>query len=213
MSSPSYYIRTRVHSLPSFNSLLQSPPPLPPWPYVPHSQSYRMQHVLDDMAPGWDQDDRDMAAAASLLDLQSAGHSDSDSPQASESSSQSARTSSPMSQTQMSTSEDGFVRDQRGTDEVSVRKRLRPSRSTPLPARATARSSHDREKKKPRWNTSERTKLFMAIIKDKGLDNMASYNWERIACSVGRARKACKDQWRREVLPALIHNLKTDLFQ
>ncbi|KAL0086587.1 hypothetical protein F4703DRAFT_1847720, partial [Phycomyces blakesleeanus] len=30
---------------------------------------------------------------------------------------------------------------------------------------------------------------------------MASFHWDKIAVEVGRPKKACKDQWRRELLP------------
>lgn len=57
---------------------------------------------------------------------------------------------------------------------------------------------------KPRWQESERLNLFHAIVEDKKLDDMATFQWDRIAMAVGRAKKACKDQWRREVLPSLM---------
>jgi hypothetical protein len=38
-------------------------------------------------------------------------------------------------------------------------------------------------------------------VREKNLDDMSTICWERIAAVVGRATKACKDQWRREVLP------------
>ncbi|KAF7725183.1 hypothetical protein EC973_000349 [Apophysomyces ossiformis] len=64
--------------------------------------------------------------------------------------------------------------------------------------------------KKPRWKNSERLLLFEAIAKVKQLDDMTSYSWDKIAESVGRSNKACKDQWRREVLPAIRKNLEVD---
>ncbi|CAO3671665.1 unnamed protein product [Umbelopsis vinacea] len=212
MSIPSspYYIRNRVNSLPSFSSLLQGPYQEPSWLFTTQPQDYLNGRRSAYSVPRWDQDDQAMAAAASLLDLQSAAHSDSDSHSSSPPSSQSARASSPMSQIQ---TERGSSHEPQQREGNAIKKRLRPSRSTPLPIRTVKRSPHERDKKKPRWNNSERCNLFMAIIRDKDLDNMASYNWEKIASRVGRARKACKDQWRREVLPALIHNLKTELFQ
>ncbi|KAI9021528.1 hypothetical protein CLU79DRAFT_753695 [Phycomyces nitens] len=54
---------------------------------------------------------------------------------------------------------------------------------------------------KPRWKDAERLRLFKAIVKDKLLDDMASFHWDKIAIEVGRPKKACKDQWRRELLP------------
>ncbi|OAD69103.1 Homeodomain-like DNA binding domain-containing transcription factor [Phycomyces blakesleeanus NRRL 1555(-)] len=54
---------------------------------------------------------------------------------------------------------------------------------------------------KPRWKDAERLRLFQAIVKDKLLDDMASFHWDKIAVEVGRPKKACKDQWRRELLP------------
>ncbi|CAO3646111.1 unnamed protein product [Cunninghamella blakesleeana] len=59
---------------------------------------------------------------------------------------------------------------------------------------------------KPRWKENERLNLLKAIVKEKQLDDMASFSWDKIALVVGRAKKACKDQWRREVLPALMKN-------
>lgn len=63
---------------------------------------------------------------------------------------------------------------------------------------------------KPRWQEPERLSLFLAIVKDKKLDDMSTFNWERIAAMLGSKRggKACKDQWRREVLPALMNATK-----
>ncbi|KAG0182591.1 hypothetical protein DFQ28_002762 [Apophysomyces sp. BC1034] len=60
---------------------------------------------------------------------------------------------------------------------------------------------------KPRWQKSERLGLLRAIVKEKELDDMATFRWDQIAMSVGRAQKACKDQWRREILPNLLKNL------
>ncbi|KAI8090032.1 uncharacterized protein BX664DRAFT_386424 [Halteromyces radiatus] len=61
---------------------------------------------------------------------------------------------------------------------------------------------------KPRWQETERKNLLKAIVKEKQLDDMTSFSWDRISLAVGRAKKACKDQWRREVLPALLDKLK-----
>ncbi|KAG0169932.1 hypothetical protein DFQ28_002779 [Apophysomyces sp. BC1034] len=60
---------------------------------------------------------------------------------------------------------------------------------------------------KPRWQDSERLHLFEAIVKYKELDDMASFRWDMISVDVGRPKKACKDQWRREVLPAIKKSL------
>ncbi|KAI7849422.1 hypothetical protein BDC45DRAFT_276734 [Circinella umbellata] len=57
--------------------------------------------------------------------------------------------------------------------------------------------------KKPRWQDPERGVLFKAIIQAKNLEDMSTFNWDKIAKVVGRCGKACKDQWRREILPAL----------
>ncbi|KAI9254457.1 hypothetical protein BDA99DRAFT_518453 [Phascolomyces articulosus] len=64
-------------------------------------------------------------------------------------------------------------------------------------------------KKKPRWQGPEKESLFTAIIEDKRLDDMATFHWDKIAKLVGRAGKACKDQWRREILPALNDSFKS----
>ncbi|OBZ91496.1 hypothetical protein A0J61_00462 [Choanephora cucurbitarum] len=62
-------------------------------------------------------------------------------------------------------------------------------------------------KNKPRWQDSERQELMEAIVKEKNLDDMSTIPWDKISKAVGRAKKACKDQWRREVLPGLIKGL------
>ncbi|KAI8985069.1 hypothetical protein BDB01DRAFT_788819 [Pilobolus umbonatus] len=62
---------------------------------------------------------------------------------------------------------------------------------------------------KPRWQEAERLGLLEAIVKEKNLDDMASIRWDRISLAVGRAKKACKDQWRREILPHLMKGLNT----
>ncbi|KAI9307140.1 hypothetical protein BJ944DRAFT_238119 [Cunninghamella echinulata] len=72
----------------------------------------------------------------------------------------------------------------------------------------TASSNIPHSMNKPRWKENERINLLKAIVKEKQLDDMTSFSWDKIALAVGRAKKACKDQWRREVLPALIKNLK-----
>ena len=65
------------------------------------------------------------------------------------------------------------------------------------------KSNKRSDKKKPRWQDPERDILFKAIIRDKHLEDMSTFNWDKIAKLVGRCGKACKDQWRREILPAL----------
>lgn len=39
---------------------------------------------------------------------------------------------------------------------------------------------------------------------------MTTFPWDKIAAVVGRDKKACKDQWRREVLPSLLHCTKLE---
>jgi hypothetical protein len=65
---------------------------------------------------------------------------------------------------------------------------------------------HHQPHAKPRWQPAEKQELMEAIVKDKELDDMATIRWDRIAMAVGRAKKACKDQWRREILPTLLKN-------
>ncbi|KAJ2957427.1 hypothetical protein NQZ79_g6849 [Umbelopsis isabellina] len=202
-------MRHRVHSLPSFSELVNGQQP---W----HESHLENQFPLIRYGAIWDQDERELSAAASLLDLQTMGQSDSE--YHSSSSSQDARIPSPVPTSSLESTSNALNRVEvnaktQMVDRNAIRKRLRPSRSTPLPSNITVRVTHDYEKKKPRWNNKERCNLFMAVIKDRELDDMSIYNWEKIASKVGRARKACKDQWRREVLPALIHGLKTDLFK
>ncbi|KAI9478453.1 MAG: hypothetical protein EXX96DRAFT_248595 [Benjaminiella poitrasii] len=60
---------------------------------------------------------------------------------------------------------------------------------------------------KPRWQNHERQGLLEAIVREKCLDDMTTIPWDAISKSVGRAKKACKDQWRRELLPYLIDGL------
>jgi hypothetical protein len=207
-SSSSNYIRNRVQSVPSFSSFLQGQPHELPWHYGDSLHGYQCNTAYT--MPTWYQDDREMAAAASLLNLQSLGQPYSDHSMCSSISS--IRTSSPvplnssiMDELESNSSE--------AAENNCIRKKLRSSaKLTPLTAKPSAVSSRRHDKKKPRWNNAERRNLFMAIMKDKQLDNMATYNWDKIAIDVGRARKACKDQWRREVLPIFIHHLKADLF-
>lgn len=208
-SGPPNNIRHRVHSLPSFKELVNGQQP---W----HDRLVMNSFPLNHYGSIWDQDERELSAAASLLDLQTMGQSDSE--YHTSSSSQDARMSSPAPKSSLESTGNvlnGMVVDAKTqmVDRTAIRKRLRPSRSTPLPSNTTLRTLHDHEKKKPRWNNKERCNLFMAIIKDRQLEDMSTYNWDKIASKVGRARKACKDQWRREVLPALIHGIKTDVFK
>ena len=61
---------------------------------------------------------------------------------------------------------------------------------------------------RPRWQAHERLKLFLAIAEDKQLEDMSTFRWGPIACKVGRSRKACKDQWRREVYRSIVQYLE-----
>ncbi|KAI9249640.1 hypothetical protein BY458DRAFT_525412 [Sporodiniella umbellata] len=65
------------------------------------------------------------------------------------------------------------------------------------------RHSLPEERKKPRWSMEDRVQLIQAIIQDKQLDDMTTFDWNTIATGVQRNHKACKDQWRREILPLL----------
>ncbi|KAI7900250.1 uncharacterized protein BX663DRAFT_563181 [Cokeromyces recurvatus] len=58
-------------------------------------------------------------------------------------------------------------------------------------------------KEKPRWSVEMREALFNAVIAHKGLMDMASFDWPVIGKQIGRSGKACKDQWRRALLPKL----------
>lgn len=51
----------------------------------------------------------------------------------------------------------------------------------------------------------------MAVVEDKQLDDMTTFAWDRIATRVGRSKKACKDQWRREILKSLIHHFESEV--
>ncbi|KAG2192571.1 hypothetical protein INT47_006203 [Mucor saturninus] len=62
---------------------------------------------------------------------------------------------------------------------------------------------------KPRWQEAERLELLEAIVKEKELDDMTTIRWDRISLAVGRAKKACKDQWRRELLPNILKGLRS----
>jgi hypothetical protein len=79
------------------------------------------------------------------------------------------------------------------------RRRGRPRKSECGYSKAKQHTDH--VSPRPRWNNTERHELIEAIIREKKLDDMSTICWDRIAAAVGRATKACKDQWRREVLP------------
>lgn len=66
---------------------------------------------------------------------------------------------------------------------------------------------------KPRWQDAEKRELIEAIVKEKNLDDMASIRWDRISMTVGRAKKACKDQWRRVLLPDLLKRTDSDKYE
>lgn len=85
-----------------------------------------------------------------------------------------------------------------------------PSSTVSIPPLGTSSSSSSSSTSiaKPRWQETERLDLLKAIVKEKHLDDMTSFSWDRISLVVGRAKKACKDQWRREILPALLEKLK-----
>ncbi|KAI8372962.1 uncharacterized protein BYT42DRAFT_578720 [Radiomyces spectabilis] len=82
----------------------------------------------------------------------------------------------------------------KGDTQATYSQQYHHSRSTPM---------------KPRWQDSERLDLLEAVIKEKNLNDMSTFRWDRIALAVGRAKKACKDQWRREVLPALRRSIRS----
>ncbi|OBZ87883.1 hypothetical protein A0J61_04064 [Choanephora cucurbitarum] len=58
-------------------------------------------------------------------------------------------------------------------------------------------------REKPRWTQEMKASLFRVIVAHKGLSDMASFDWITIGQEVGRPGKACKDQWRRAILPKL----------
>ncbi|CAO3619105.1 unnamed protein product [Mucor fragilis] len=68
----------------------------------------------------------------------------------------------------------------------------------------TLNSSADGISNKPRWQDFERQTLIEIIVQEKELDNMSSIPWDKVSQVVGRAKKACQDQWRREILPHLL---------
>ncbi|KAI8377716.1 uncharacterized protein BYT42DRAFT_571345 [Radiomyces spectabilis] len=88
------------------------------------------------------------------------------------------------------------------------KKRGKKEEAPPVSGSDGYSSSTERLLCKPRWQDAERLELLEAIVQDKQLNNMATFRWDRISMAVGRAKKACKDQWRREVLPALMNSLK-----
>ncbi|CDS07014.1 hypothetical protein LRAMOSA09537 [Lichtheimia ramosa] len=85
----------------------------------------------------------------------------------------------------------------------------RPRRTT-MTSTSSSSSSIIRKggKIRPRWQAQERLKLFLAIAEDKQLEDMSTFRWGPIACKVGRSRKACKDQWRREVYRSIVQYLE-----
>ncbi|KAI8353322.1 hypothetical protein BD560DRAFT_408238 [Blakeslea trispora] len=60
-----------------------------------------------------------------------------------------------------------------------------------------------KQAEKPRWSQAMRASLFQVIVAHKGLSDMTSFDWTSIGQEVGRSGKACKDQWRRAILPRL----------
>lgn len=64
---------------------------------------------------------------------------------------------------------------------------------------------------KPRWSNPMRHTLLLAIIEQKELADMATFNWAAIGKQVGRSGKACKDQWRRAILPKLQQMYERDI--
>ncbi|KAI9256297.1 hypothetical protein EDC94DRAFT_210353 [Helicostylum pulchrum] len=76
---------------------------------------------------------------------------------------------------------------------------------------STAAAATTPASNKPRWQEAERLELLEAIVKEKELDDMTTIRWDRISLAVGRAKKACKDQWRRELLPNLMRGLRPSI--
>lgn len=64
-------------------------------------------------------------------------------------------------------------------------------------------------REKPRWTVDMRKKLFRVVTTQKKLADMATFDWDAIGRQVGRPGKACKDQWRRALLPKLEQSFET----
>jgi hypothetical protein len=70
-------------------------------------------------------------------------------------------------------------------------------------AKKTNKKGKGATKEKPRWSPQLRETLLKAVIAYKNLDDMTSFHWCQIGKQVGRSGKACKDQWRRALLPKI----------
>ncbi|KAI8138900.1 hypothetical protein BJV82DRAFT_673244 [Fennellomyces sp. T-0311] len=96
------------------------------------------------------------------------------------------------------------------SDKQSTHHRRRSASPSPAECSSSSCSGH-RSGPKPRWQPKEREKLFEEIVRLRELEKMSSFDWDQISDDVfqgRRAGKACKDQWRREILPNLRRSLK-----
>ncbi|ORZ08193.1 hypothetical protein BCR42DRAFT_455723 [Absidia repens] len=63
---------------------------------------------------------------------------------------------------------------------------------------------------KPRWSDEERTKLLMAVIEEKTLDQLTTFDWQRVAAGVkNQNRTTCRDRWRDDLLPVILQLYQT----
>ncbi|KAI8080008.1 uncharacterized protein BX664DRAFT_376736 [Halteromyces radiatus] len=58
---------------------------------------------------------------------------------------------------------------------------------------------------KPRWTDKERHDLLLAVIKEKQLDDMTTFDWDHISKVVKKqSRQSCQDLWYNEMLSSLM---------
>ncbi|CAO3650817.1 unnamed protein product [Cunninghamella blakesleeana] len=75
----------------------------------------------------------------------------------------------------------------------------------PSPFYTTVVQSNYNNITKPRWSNKERSKLLIAVIEEKQLENLSTFRWKEISKQLNSKRscRACRYQWKYELLPRL----------
>lgn len=65
-----------------------------------------------------------------------------------------------------------------------------------------------KSKRKPRWNKDLKNSLSLAVIDQKKLSDVNTFDWQAIGRKTGKSGKACKRQWLTEILPKIQNSFK-----
>ncbi|CAO3599383.1 unnamed protein product [Absidia cylindrospora] len=174
----------------------------------------------DELVPwNMDYDGNLLKAAHTLLTLHYATFQGDDeneaSPRVATSSSHSSLSSSTSSSSSYSSSSVTYSshdeEEEAGIPRRRTRRHYQPTTITTTgPSTSNMGSSTSGATSKPRWSDEERTKLLMAIIEEKTLNQLTTFDWQRIAAGVKNQNRAtCRDRWRDDLLPVILQLYQT----